>query len=114
MKGVFTRNRQPKMAAYILRQRYWQLAHMHCQKNFKGMITILCISNLSLQQSEFQESLAELICVKFSQEILKVYSAKLFTMTRQKKTRLATTCCLKRAHSCTLQISSLRVVQVLL
>ncbi|CAB3366916.1 Hypothetical predicted protein [Cloeon dipterum] len=36
MKGVFTRNRQPKLAAYILRQRYWQLAHKHCSSNFKG------------------------------------------------------------------------------
>ena len=52
MKGVFTRNRQPKMAAYVLRQRYWQLAHRQCQKNFKGIvgyihgIKYLCI-NLS-------------------------------------------------------------------
>ncbi|XP_059480169.1 beta-glucuronidase-like isoform X2 [Neocloeon triangulifer] len=36
MKGVFTRNRQPKMAAYVLRKRYWQLAHDHCNVNFKG------------------------------------------------------------------------------
>jgi len=38
MKGVFTRNRQPKMAAYVLRQRYWQLAHKQCTRNFKGKI----------------------------------------------------------------------------
>ncbi|KAL1505543.1 hypothetical protein ABEB36_005086 [Hypothenemus hampei] len=26
-KGLFTRNRQPKQAAYLMRKRYWQLAH---------------------------------------------------------------------------------------
>lgn len=66
MKGVFTRNRQPKMAAYILQQRYWQLAHRQCQKNFKGIFIIFYILNCNYSQVYFQESLAKLIIAKSS------------------------------------------------
>ncbi len=35
-KGIFTRQRQPKMSAHLLRARYWQLAKSDWEANNNG------------------------------------------------------------------------------